>query len=60
MEPVPRPTSEGTKTILENLGVSGRTAEQFVTEFNNDEFIKQITDEGLLKQIYPSGVPALR
>jgi len=60
MEPVPRPTSEGTKTILENLGVSGRTAEQFVTEFNNDEFIKQITDEGLLKQIYPSGIPALR
>lgn len=60
MEPLPRPTAEGTKTILENLGVFGRTAEQFVAEFNDDEFIKQITDEGLLKQIYPSGVPALR
>ena len=60
MEPVPRPTSEGTKTILENLGVSGRAAEQFVAEFNDDEFIKQISDEGLLKQLYPSGVPALR
>ncbi len=60
MEPVPRPTPEGTKTILENLGVSGRAAEQFVAEFNDDEFIKQISDEGLLKQIYPSGVPALR
>ena len=60
MEPVPRPTPEGTKTILENLGVAGRAAEQFVAEFNDDEFIKQISDEGLVKQLYPSGVPALR
>jgi len=60
MEPVPRPTPDGTKTILENLGVAGRAAEQFVAEFNDDEFIKQISDEGLLKQLYPSGVPALR
>jgi NitT/TauT family transport system substrate-binding protein len=58
MEPVPRPTPEGTKTILENLGVSGRAAEQFVTEFIDEGFMKQIVDEGLLKQIYPSGVPA--
>ncbi|MBI2366455.1 MAG: ABC transporter substrate-binding protein [Deltaproteobacteria bacterium] len=58
MEPVPRPTPEGTKTILENLGVSGRAAEQFVAEFIDDRFMKQIVDEGLLKQIYPSGVPA--
>jgi hypothetical protein len=43
---------------LENLGVSGRTAEQFVGEFNDDRFIKQIVDEGLLKQIYPAGIPA--
>ena len=60
MEPVPRPTAEGTKTILENLGVAGRAAEQFVAEFIDDGFIKEITDEGLLKQIYPGGVPALR
>ena len=60
MEPVPRPTSEGAKTILENLGVSGRAADQFVAEFNDDGFIKQIIDEGLLKQIYPGGVPGLR
>ena len=60
MEPVPRPTPEGTKTILENLGLTGRAAEQFVAEFNDDAFIKQISDEGLLKQLYPSGVPPLR
>ena len=58
MEPVPRPTPEGTMAILENLGVSGRAAEQFVAEFIDDRFMKQIIDEGLLKQIYPSGVPA--
>ena len=60
MEPVPRPTPEGAKTILENLGVSGRSADQFVAEFNDDGFIKQIIEEGLLKQIYPGGVPGLR
>jgi NitT/TauT family transport system substrate-binding protein len=60
MEPVPRPTPEGTKSILENLGVSGRAAEQFVVEFIDDRFMKQIADEGLLKQIYPGGVPTLR
>ena len=60
MEPVPRPTPEGTKSILENLGVSGRSADQFVAEFNDDGFIKQIIEEGLLKQIYPGGVPGLR
>jgi ABC-type nitrate/sulfonate/bicarbonate transport system substrate-binding protein len=58
MEPVPYPSPEGTKTILENLGVTGRAAEQFVAEFNDDRFIKQIVADGLLKQIYPGGVPA--
>lgn len=58
MEAVPYPSPEGTKTILENLGVTGRAAEQFVLEFIDDQFIKQITDDGLLKQIYPGGVPA--
>jgi hypothetical protein len=38
--------------------VTGRAAEQFVTEFNDDRFIKQIVADGLLKQIYPGGVPA--
>ena len=57
MEPVPSPSPEGTKTILENLGVSGRSADQFVTEFNDDRFIKQIIAEGLLNQIYPGGIP---
>jgi len=56
MESVPFPSPEGTKTILENLGVSGRPAEQFVAEFIDDRFIKQLIGEGLLKQIYPSGV----
>jgi ABC-type nitrate/sulfonate/bicarbonate transport system substrate-binding protein len=58
MEPVPNPTPEGTRTILENLGVTGRVAEQFVAEFNDGRFMKQIIDDGLLKQIYPGGVPA--
>lgn len=58
MEPVPYPSPEGTKTILENLGVTGRAAEQIVAEFNDDRFIKQIIDDGLLKQIYPGGMPA--
>jgi len=57
MDPVPSPSPEGTKAILENLGVSGRTAGQFVAEFNDDRFIKQIMAEGLLKQIYPGGIP---
>jgi len=59
MEPVPRPTAEGTKTILENLGVSGRAAEAFVAEFNDNSFIKQIVEEGLLKRLYPTGIPGL-
>jgi NitT/TauT family transport system substrate-binding protein len=58
MEPVPRPSVEGTKTILENLGVTGRAADQFVAEFIDERFIKQISDEGILKQIYPGGIPA--
>jgi NitT/TauT family transport system substrate-binding protein len=57
MEPVPTPTPEGVKTILEHLGVSGQPAEAFVAEFIDNRFIKQLSDEGLLKQIYPGGVP---
>ena len=54
---------EGTKTILENLGVSGRAAEQFVAEFIDDRFMKQISDEGLVKTDLPqrrSGVALKR
>jgi NitT/TauT family transport system substrate-binding protein len=57
MEPVPYPSLEGTKTILEQLGVSGRAVEAFVGEFIDDRFIKQVIDEGFVKQLYPSGVP---
>jgi len=60
METLPRPTIEGTKNILENLGVSGRAAEQFAAEFNDDHFIRQLVDEGFLKQLYPGGTPAGR
>jgi len=58
MEPVPRPSIEGTKTVLEQLGVTGRPADQFVSDFIDDRFMKQIVDEGLVKQLYPGGVPA--
>lgn len=58
MEPVPRPSAEGTRTVLEHLGVIGRPAEQFVAEFIDDRFMKQIVDEGLVKQLYPGGVAA--
>lgn len=58
MEPVPRPNAEGTRMVLEQLGVSGRSADQFVAEFVDDRFIRQIIDEGMVKQIYPGGVPA--
>jgi NitT/TauT family transport system substrate-binding protein len=57
MEPVPYPSVEGTKTILEQLGVSGRAVEVFVAEFIDDRFVKQLADEGFVKQLYPSGVP---
>lgn len=58
MEPVPHPNPDGIKVILEQLGVSGRPAETFISEFVDERFIKQIVDEGLLKQLYPGGVPA--
>jgi NitT/TauT family transport system substrate-binding protein len=58
MEPVPRPSAEGTRTVLEHLGVTGRPADQFVSEFIDDRFMKQIIDEGLVKQLYPGGIPA--
>lgn len=57
MEPLPNPSVEGTKTILEQLGVSARAADTFLAEFIDDRFIKQLTDEGFLKQLYPGGVP---
>jgi len=58
MEPVPHPNPEGIKTILEQLGVSGRPAEVFIAEFVDERFIKQIINEVFLKQIYPGGIPA--
>jgi NitT/TauT family transport system substrate-binding protein len=57
MEPVPYPTPEGVKSILEHLGVTGQPAETFVGEFIDNRFMKQLSDDGLLKQIYPDGVP---
>jgi ABC-type nitrate/sulfonate/bicarbonate transport system substrate-binding protein len=58
MEPVPYPSAEGTRIILEQLGVAGRAADNFVAEFIDDRFIKQLVDEGFVKQLYPGGVPA--
>ena len=58
MEPVPRPSAEGTRTVLDHLGVTGRAADLFIAEFIDDRFMKQIIDEGLLKQLYPNGVPS--
>jgi ABC-type nitrate/sulfonate/bicarbonate transport system substrate-binding protein len=58
MEPVPHPNPEGIRTILEQLGVSGSRAEAFAAEFIDDRFMKQLNDEGLVKQIYPGGIPA--
>jgi ABC-type nitrate/sulfonate/bicarbonate transport system substrate-binding protein len=56
MEALPHPSSQGTKTILEQLGVSGRPAEAFLAEFIDDRFIKQLSDEGFVKQLYPGGI----
>ncbi len=58
MEPVPYPNPEGVKTILEQLGVSGQPAEAFIAEFIDNRFMKQLSDEGLVKQLYPGGIPA--
>ena len=60
MEPVPYPTTEGTKTILVNLGVSAPSVQRFLEQFIDDRFVRQISDEGLLKQLYPGGIPAAR
>jgi ABC-type nitrate/sulfonate/bicarbonate transport system substrate-binding protein len=57
MEPVPTPPTDGVRSILEHLGVSGQPAEAFIAEFIDNRFIKQLIDDGLLKQIYPGGVP---
>jgi NitT/TauT family transport system substrate-binding protein len=58
MEPVPTPTTEGVRSILEHLGVSGQQAEAFIADFIDNRVMKQLIDDGLLKQIYPDGVPA--
>ena len=57
MEPVPYPNPEGVKTILEQLGVSGQPTEAFIAEFIDNRFMKQLSDEGLVKQLYPGGIP---
>jgi NitT/TauT family transport system substrate-binding protein len=57
MEPVPHAPVEGVKTILEELGVFGEPAERFTAEFIDNRFMKQLGDEGLLRQIYPGGIP---
>jgi NitT/TauT family transport system substrate-binding protein len=57
MEPVPHPTPEGVRTILDQLGVSGRSSEAFLAEFIDDRFIRQLTEEGFVKQLYPGGIP---
>jgi hypothetical protein len=54
MEPVPYPNPDGVKTILEQLGVSGQPVETFVAEFIDNRFMKQLSDEGLLKQSTPA------
>jgi ABC-type nitrate/sulfonate/bicarbonate transport system substrate-binding protein len=53
MEPVPYPNPEGVRTILEQLGVLGPPAEAFIAEFIDNRFMKQLNDEGLIKQSYP-------
>jgi NitT/TauT family transport system substrate-binding protein len=53
MEQVPYPNAAGVRTILEQLGVSGQPAETFIAEFIDSRFVKQLSDDGLLKQIYP-------
>jgi len=58
MEAVPHPSAEGTRVVLEQLGVSGRAADAFVAEFIDDRFIKQLSDQGFVKQLYPSGIPS--
>lgn len=58
MENLPYPNQDGIRTILEQLAVSGRQADAFLNEFIDERIIKQLTEEGFLKQIYPSGIPA--
>lgn len=53
MEQVPYPNPEGVRTILDQLGVSGQPAETFIAEFIDNRFMKQLSDEGVLKQTYP-------
>jgi len=57
MEPVPYPSPEGTKTILEQLGVLGQPAEAFIADFIDNRFMKQLSDEGFVRQLYPGGIP---
>ena len=58
MEAVPHPSVEGVRTILDQLGVSGRAAEAFIAEFIDDRFIKQLVAEGFIKQLYSGGQSA--
>ena len=55
MEQVPYPNPDGVRTILDQLGVTGQPAETLIAEFIDNRFIKQLSDEGVLKQIYPGG-----
>lgn len=38
---------------MDQLGVSGQPAETFIAEFIDNRFMKQLSDEGVLKQTYP-------
>lgn len=58
MEAVPYPNAEGVRTILEQLNVSGRAADTLIAEFIDDRFMKQLTEEGFVQQLYPGGVVA--
>jgi NitT/TauT family transport system substrate-binding protein len=58
MEPVPHAPGEGIKTILGELGVTGQQAETLIAEFIDNRFVKQLSDDGLLRQIYPGGIPS--
>ncbi|HEY7556759.1 MAG TPA: hypothetical protein VIH18_18320 [Candidatus Binatia bacterium] len=58
MEPVPHKPGEGIKTILGELGVTGQPAETLIAEFIDNRFVRQLSDDGLLRQIYPGGIPS--
>jgi hypothetical protein len=47
------------KTILGQLGVTGNAAESLTAEFIDKGFMKQVADDGLLRQITRRGTVAL-